>query len=554
MNGYIPFFVRLREYVGDSLPEPEDFVTGIAPMLVAETPPGWVRSQLRSGRALLLIDGVDELPTNEREKVVTWLRDLIELFPHARYVITARPAAVSDDWLDDLGFTHTSLEAMPPSLVVAFVHHWHDAACDRLTDDEGNERARLAEYQSSLLKALYKDRSLRDLADTPLLAGLLCALNRHLRSQLPRRRSEIYARALTMFDQRDRTRNIPVGDIMLDLAAKTRLLADLALWMIRNGESEIDWETAIGLIARSLSSLPGFTYEPHETLRILLERSGLLREPAAAHLDFVHRTFQEILAAWAAVDGDVIGELIRNAHDDQWREVLVMAAGQANHPQTNRLIKGLLRPVSSSEITIQRLLLAVACLDEVRSLDSELHQAVEEKIPDLLPPLSMEQAEQLSKVGERLIPLLTQYIPPREPGDSSPDPEGIRPTIRAASLVGGALSLDLIESIAAEYGSYSSPIKNELLRAWQYFDPDEYERRVFVPMNPSEIIVDDFTRIIRPLSRITSLRQILVNPFGDDVVQLASLGDLPDLEVLGFAKASGQAVAGTCGLPQCNNA
>ena len=94
LNGCIPFFVRLREYVGNPLPQPEDFVTSMAPMLAGEMPLGWVRSQLRSGSALLLIDGVDELPGNEREKVVIWLQDLIELFPKIRYVITARTVAV----------------------------------------------------------------------------------------------------------------------------------------------------------------------------------------------------------------------------------------------------------------------------------------------------------------------------------------------------------------------------------------------------------------------------------------------------------------------------
>jgi predicted NACHT family NTPase len=49
-----------------------------------------------------------------------------------------------------------------------------------------------------------------------------------------------------------------------------------------------------------------------------MERSGLLREPAAGRVDFVHRTFQEYLAAKAAVDNDEIGQLVANAHDDQW--------------------------------------------------------------------------------------------------------------------------------------------------------------------------------------------------------------------------------------------
>ena len=284
LNGYIPFFVRLREYVGKALPTPEEFIMGVAPMLSPETPQGWVRSQLGSGRALVLVDGVDELPAAERDRVAVWLQDLTDLFPDVRYVITARPAAVSANWLDELGFTRTALEAMPPSLVVAFIRHWHDAARHRLTDSD--ERTQLARYESSLLTAVGSDRYLRDLADTPLLAGLLCALNRYVRSHLPRRRGEIYARALSMFDQRDRARGIVTGDIVLDLAAKTHLLADLAFWMVRNGESEISEATAVGQLGRSLSSLPGIPNQPDLVFRTLLERSGLLREPAAKRVDF----------------------------------------------------------------------------------------------------------------------------------------------------------------------------------------------------------------------------------------------------------------------------
>lgn len=150
LNGYIPFFVRLREYVGKALPTPEEFIMGVAPMLSPDMPQGWVRSQLGPGRALVLVDGVDELPAAERDRVAVWLQDLTDLFPHARYIITARPAAVSDNWLDELGFTRTALEAMPPSLVADFIQHWHDAARHRLTDSD--ERTQLARYEDRCLQ------------------------------------------------------------------------------------------------------------------------------------------------------------------------------------------------------------------------------------------------------------------------------------------------------------------------------------------------------------------------------------------------------------------
>ncbi len=472
LNGYMPFFVRLREYVGKALPQPEEFITGVAPMLVSEMPSDWIRAQLRSGRAILLADGVDELPSVERVKVFEWLEDLIDLFPDIRYVVTARSTSVGRDWLSDLAFIPTSLETMPPLLVAAFVQHWHEATRHRLPDND--ERARLFKYELSLLTNIQNDRYLRDIADTPLLAGLLCALNHHLRSKLPQRRSEIYGRALYMFDQRDRTRNIVTGHAALDLVAKTRLLADLALWMMRNGESEVDVSAALELIDRSLFSLPSVAHEPETVLRTLLERSGVLREPVSGRLDFLHRTFQEYLGAWAAVDGDVIGELVRNSSDDQWLEVLVMAAGQTNGHQTTRLIKGLLDfAARGGSFETQRLLVAVGCLEEIRSLPAPLFQAIEEAIPSLFPPKTMEQAEQLSKAGERLIPLLDQHLP-RVPMKAAE-------IIRASSLVGGAEALDLIEKVVRR--CVESDVRRELYvhevkRASQYFNSNEYARRV----------------------------------------------------------------------------
>jgi len=240
ISGYIPFIIRLREYVGKKLPDPETFISSIAPMLISEMPSGWVRAQLRTRGSLVLVDGVDELPDYERGRVTNWLDDLIDLFPDARFIVTYRPGAVPRSWLGYSRFRHVSLDVMSPPLILAFVHNWYEAARHRETDDE--ERERLNRYERSLIRSISDDRHLQDLADTPLLTGLLCALNRHLRSQLPRRRSEIYERAMVMFDQRDRIREIRTG-MALDLDAKSYLLAGVALWMIRNGESEVDMGT-----------------------------------------------------------------------------------------------------------------------------------------------------------------------------------------------------------------------------------------------------------------------------------------------------------------------
>lgn len=59
--------------------------------------------------------------------------------------------------------------------------------------------------------------------------------------------------------------------------------------------------------------------------RLFVERAGIIREPVAGQIDFTHRTFQEFLAAKAAVDEMDTGLLVENADDDQWREVIISA-------------------------------------------------------------------------------------------------------------------------------------------------------------------------------------------------------------------------------------
>jgi NACHT N-terminal Helical domain 1/NACHT domain len=522
LNEHFPFFIRLRDYAGRQLPEPEGFLDGLARQLAAEAPSGWIRRQLKSGRAFVLVDGADELPEKERRAVPGWLADLADLYPEVRYVITARPTAVADNWLADLGFTRSSLEAMPPSLIEIFVRNWHNAVRQSLGDEE--EIQRLTQYERSLLAEITRDHYLRDLAGTPLLAGLLCALNQNLRSQLPRRRTEIYERALAMFDQRDRARDIPPSAPDLDLTAKTQVLAHLAIWMVRNQQPEVDFATAEKRCSESLAMLGG-DYHPTATFRFLLERSGLLREPAIGRVDFIHRTFEEYLAAKAAIDGDAVGELVSKAGDAQWSEVITLAAGQANQAQSAQLIHGLVARGRGPQSHGRRVL-AVACLQEIRALGTTLRGEVEAVIPELLPPRSMDQAEQLARAGDRLIPLLAaQWQRTRSrPAES----------IRAASLVGGSAALDVIRQIALDPGPTRPDA--ELSRAWQYFDADDYARSVLAPAGVRELRITA-ARCLSPLVHLSSVEQLEIAIGAGEGVRLPPLAGLDHLDRLTFGDA-----------------
>jgi hypothetical protein len=525
LNRHVPFFIRLREYAGQQLPQPEHFLDKVAPLLAPEAG-DWPREQLFGGRAIVLVDGVDEVPEGQRRDVIQWLRDLTDFFPQSRYVATTRPGAIADGALAEAGFTQASLEPMNPPLVRMFVEQWHAAVREWRKDTDAAEQ--LLRYRDGLLRTLDNDRFLSELANTPLLAGLMCALNQHLEGQLPGRRGEIFERALAMFHERDRKRGIR-GRVQLDLSATNHLLGELALYMVRNAAIEVTKDTANGVLTRAASSLAAYEViqsrhwpdsSPQEYLyQHLLLRSGLLREPTARHADFVHRTFQEYLAAKALIAADHVGEIIRNAADDQWREVVILAAGQGNTRQSSDLLRGLLKPTFRGKQRYQRRLLAVASLEEIRGVDREVLDAVYRSIPDLIPPRSMDQAEALSHAGERLLPHLKLR-------SIAGNPTSVEATIRAAALIGGAQALEVIGDIAESMGSAGEvSFDNELVRAWDYFPGARFPERVLRPAGISTITVDSSWKLAE-LARLPGITALTLTGFVNDHTDLAALDDM----------------------------
>jgi predicted NACHT family NTPase len=181
--GLVPFFVPLRQH--SSLPKPEEFISPAAAMIEEEKPAGWVTARLREGRALVLVDGVDELVWERREEARQWLCRLVNAYPEARYAITTRPAAVPEDWMEECGFAAFDLLPLSDKGVRDFVEAWHTAA----RDEPGlsrEARVWLTDCEERLAGTLVKRPDLRRLASSPLLAGLLCALHQDRNMHLPR--------------------------------------------------------------------------------------------------------------------------------------------------------------------------------------------------------------------------------------------------------------------------------------------------------------------------------------------------------------------------------
>ena len=490
-NDNVPFFIQLRHYAGQTLPRPEEFVAATAPAKAGRMPEGWVHRKLDSGRALVLIDGVDELSDEDRQRARDWIFDLTAAFENVRYVVTSRPSA-PEDWLTAVDFRHCALQPMTLSDVDSFVNHWHDAIRSALPD--AADQVHLDQMSAGLMAILRARPSVRNLATNPLLCAMICALHRERNEQLPEDRMELYRVALELLlERRDVERRVLADDVRLTLKEKQIFLRDIAYWLVLNNYVDADQAAVVERITQKLPSMQRIHYDASTVFRYLLERSGLLRVPTVGRVDFVHRTFQEYLAAEEAVEQDHIGLLIGNAQQDQWREVIILAAGHASLRQREALLKGVLDRGDAEPDHRHRLhLLACACLETSPELPPELTTDVQNALSRLVPPRNMTEAQAVASAGQLAVPLLGGFRAERARVTAA--------CVRALALVGGDDALDILST----YGDDPrSTVWQELVRTWSslWFDPIQFSSRVLANSRFSTLY-----HSIENLSLVPSLR------------------------------------------------
>ncbi len=175
-----PFLVRLRDFSDGQLPKPEAL-----PALIAAQAPGtaeaWVWSTLKEHRALILLDGIDEVPGESRESLAKSIRNYLTFLEqyHIQLVVTSRPAAVRDPiWRELLGPVRASVRQMSPGDVEHFIEHWHRALAITAHTEMDTETV-------DRLVGQVRDRpALTSLAETPLLCGAICYLHRIRRGEI----------------------------------------------------------------------------------------------------------------------------------------------------------------------------------------------------------------------------------------------------------------------------------------------------------------------------------------------------------------------------------
>ncbi|WP_437543135.1 NACHT domain-containing protein [Sorangium sp. So ce367] len=399
----IPFLVPVR-----ALQDAETSPEGIAGAAGAE--PWFVEAALRRGRALLLIDGLDEAQVQVAGKVLPALAATLDAYPGTSVVVTTRPAAApGQDETAPRGFAHARLLPMTRDEVGIFIDRWCLAAELSLNKPRGQAELDARAAADDLKERVRASRAIEKLAQTPLLCSVICVVHRFLGQRIPERRVALYEAITNVllyeWDRAKFAEGAAIGK--LDAHAKRALLARLALSMHRARVAELPADEVVQRLAAHLPDLGRPEDEAAAIVAEIRDRNGVLVERAPGSFAFSHLTFQEYLAAMELVNARAYGELLRNHKDKWWHEVIVLSAGFPG-VHADRIIRGLLD--KDGENVAEGTMLAAQCAETAIEVRQALRREIEKRVARLVPPASPTEMETLYILGEVAGPVLLRSL------------------------------------------------------------------------------------------------------------------------------------------------
>jgi len=401
----LPILIRIRDFATLSDINLLDYARQFAEktMSVKPLPEGFFEYWLADGRAMILLDGLDEVvEESKRYAVVQQIENFLGQYHQNLAIITSRPAGYKRDFFNTSEFEHYQLQLFDNAKVDEFINRWYDS---RVRDAAEAQRRK-----DSIKKALDENDRIKLLARNPLLLTIIALIHRY-QAELPRARHKLYEKAVeTLLKNWDANKNMTEKSVFkcLDADDLRRLMEILAYWIHTQGSTDnpeggtlIVKEDLLEQLTQNIKTKKQVERfqakeEAKRFVDFIQQRTGLLNEQGQDLYAFVHKTFQEYLCAqqigYRADDEDdfeiVLNHIRKHLHDPHWREVLLLLIAQQKPKKAAKAMRAILAANSEHEQWLHRdLFFAGSCLAEnikdLKVADSSLTVEILEKLVEL---------------------------------------------------------------------------------------------------------------------------------------------------------------------------
>lgn len=328
LRQFVPLFISLKDFTRDfaeasSIVDLLSYIVDRFELNCTE-----IELILRQGRALVLLDGLDEIRERERSQIIRQVERFLERWGpyNNKFVITCRTNAVKYSFEQ---FTEVEVADFGDKQIQEFVKDWFNNI---------DECYKAKIFFEILHNSQYK--TIRELARNPLLLTLLCIVfNNSL--YFPTKHSHLYYKAIEiLLETWDATRDIERDESYkrLSLQDKENLLNQIAYATFTTNNYIFAQQTVKSEITNYIRRLPSIEgnlqVDEQAVLRSIEVQHGLLVKRADLFYSFSHLTFHEYFTAKYIVNScgsqssnsPVLVELMQHITNPTWEEVFLRTA------------------------------------------------------------------------------------------------------------------------------------------------------------------------------------------------------------------------------------
>ena len=306
---------------------------------------------LRQRHLLVLLDGLDEVDEDLRERVSTWVSELVDAHSDCWFVVSSRYAGYTEQFRLRDSFLEIHLRPFDREQAATFIHNWYRIVESSFEEDKTKAESQAESSANDLINRLAERRYAADRVQTmsrnPLLLTAICLVHRDRGHHLPDDRARLYAECVDVLLEHWRKQHKKLA---------VRMVADQARTVLQPAahflhEEEGRTRATAGELAPSLRPRlreVKSKLNPEEFLRSIRDESGLLTGWGDGSYGFLHLGFQEYLCAlhirdsWLAAasrlastrlrgggrstlpDADLLDRLASEFGNSWWREVILL--------------------------------------------------------------------------------------------------------------------------------------------------------------------------------------------------------------------------------------
>jgi predicted MPP superfamily phosphohydrolase/energy-coupling factor transporter ATP-binding protein EcfA2 len=357
LDNFLPVMIFLRELKGFSsqghsweaiLSYYFDRIANVLDLAV-------VNNFCRVNKVLFLLDGLDEMDSDERELLVNTFADFRHKHRVNKVVLTGRPHGLEGAAMKRFGEDHIKILSLDMDQIQDFIRKWFSHVYSS-TSQVGRKNA------ESMISEVKSHPAIDKLIDNPLMLTAICILY-HDGKELPGQRAELYKKFVdNMLYRRFPDDNERVHEFLMALAFK----------MHSERVKGVDRVWAVDVLSQTYQKEAGEKEKEHrkrieDQFDYIEPRCGLIRLEQGEYR-FWHLTFQEFLTCRYIVDNRKdYGKAISGYWDQDWyKEVIELFIGYLsieNKKWANDIVKSVLD--AGDKTLLKRRLLACKSMIDI---------------------------------------------------------------------------------------------------------------------------------------------------------------------------------------------